>query len=134
MIQTNGRIAFISSATVFLPFPIALAYASSKAALDGFAHALEAYTVKHGITVTRVYPGPMKTDHIRYYPGHANTGLTPAKILPAIVRGIRQRKRQVYPDMNSRLFKLASLIMPSVLPRLCHYIFISKKRKTVKST
>ncbi|MCA9408877.1 MAG: SDR family oxidoreductase, partial [Candidatus Omnitrophica bacterium] len=56
-IKNEGRIAFICSASCFFSFPIALAYAASKSALDGFAHALESYLIDKKISVTRVYPG-----------------------------------------------------------------------------
>ena len=57
LIQSQGRIAFVCSATQFLSFPIALGYGASKGALDGFAQALESYVMGQNISVTRIYPG-----------------------------------------------------------------------------
>lgn len=124
LINEGGRIAFITSASVYLPFPIALAYSASKSAMDGFAHALEAYIVEKKISVTRVYPGPMDTGHGQYYPGHAEGGRKPQKSVPAIVSGIEKRKRRVYPDPLSKMYRIAAYVMPKTL---CKIVFKTYK-------
>lgn len=119
-LNSGARLVFICSATAFLPFPIAVSYAASKAALDGFAAALEPYVRGAGMSVTRVYPGPMRTGHGRYYAGYdQGRGTDPERILPAIVRGVARRKPRVLPDRASRLLYLGSLV-PGLLPRLAH--------------
>jgi len=119
-LTADGRIAFICSATVFFPFPISLAYAASKSALDGFVAALDAYLHGCGITVTRVYPGPMRTDHRRFYAGFdRGRGADPECIAPVVIRGIMDRKRRVLPDSASRLLYLLSLV-PGLLSRPAH--------------
>ncbi len=71
-IRRGGHLAFIASATTYCPLPIAAGYAASKAAIDGLALALEAHLTEQHISVTRVYPGPMKTrHHEKYYPNLA---------------------------------------------------------------
>lgn len=118
LIRKGGRIAFICSATRFLSFPIALAYGASKGALDGFAQALESYLIKDGISVTRVYPGPMNTAHSRYYPGaQTSGGRRPEQSAPGIVRAIDRRRRQVCPDPVSRFYRLADKFIPRILAR-----------------
>ncbi len=119
-LNSGARLVFICSATTFLPFPIAVSYAASKAALDGFAAALEPYVRGAGMSVTRVYPGPLRTSHARHYAGYdQGRGIDPERILPAIVRGVARRKRRVLPDRASRLLYLGSLV-PGLLPRLAH--------------
>lgn len=118
LIRPRGRIAFICSATRYLSFPVALAYSASKGALDGFALALESYLIGREISVTRVYPGPMNTDHSRYYPGARTAGgRRPEQSAPGIVRAIDRRRRQFCPDPVSRFYRVASRIVPGVLAR-----------------
>jgi len=119
-LNTGARLVFICSATAFLPFPIAVSYAASKAALDGFATALEPYVRGAGMSVTRVYPGPLRTSHVRHYADYdQGRGTDPERIVPAIVRGVARRKRRVLPDRASRLLYLGSLV-PGLLPWLAH--------------
>ncbi len=124
MICPGGRVAFICSATRFLSFPIAVAYSASKGALDGFAMALESYLVGHGISVTRIYPGPMNTAHNRYYPG-ANTrgGRRPEQSAPGIVRAIDRRRREYCPDPVSRFYRLAAKLAPRALSRKAYRFY-----------
>lgn len=119
-LRPGARLAFICSATSFLPFPIAVSYAASKAALDGFAAALEPYVRGEGMSVTRVYPGPMRTDHARHYDGYdQGKGVDPAGLVRGIARGIAKRKRRVLPDRASKCLYWAAKV-PGLLPRLAH--------------
>ena len=117
----NGvRLAFVISGTAFLPFSIAIPYAASKAALDGFAHALQPYVYGRGITVTRIYPGPMKTPHAEKYYAKYNEGkgASPERVAKCILRGIEARNQRIMPDAASRLFWLASCLFPRFLVRM----------------
>lgn len=116
LIKNNGRIAFIISASMFLPFPIALAYSASKSALDGFANALEAYVLGKQISITRIYPGPLNTEHYKYYSDTpTKNSRSPQRLVPSIVRGIEKRKRKVCPDPLSRTFRIFSYVAPRLL-------------------
>lgn len=119
-IVQGGRLAFVISGTAFLPFSIAIAYAASKAALDGFAHALAPYVYGQGISITRIYPGPMKTPHAEKYYVKYNEGkgASPERVAACVIRGITARKSRIIPDSTSRLFWLASCLMPSLLVRM----------------
>ncbi len=128
LIAPGGRIVFINSATCVCPFPIALSYASSKAALSGFAQALEAYLLGKGISVTQVYPGPMKTAHSeKYYKNfEQNTGMDVKKVAKTIFYGVHKRKRHIRPDWVSKLFYLGFLFSPRLLCKISY-----KKYKSV---
>ena len=119
-IRDGGRIAFVISASQFLPFSIAISYGASKAALDGFAHALAPYVYGRGITVTRIYPGPMKTPHAEKYYAKYNEGkgTSPERVAACIMRGIEARKQRIMPDTVSRLLWLASCLFPRLLVRM----------------
>ncbi|MDE3016997.1 MAG: SDR family oxidoreductase [Pseudomonadota bacterium] len=125
----GGRLAFIVSASVFLPFPIAIAYAASKAALDGFALALEAYLVGRRISVTRIYPGPMRTPHAGKYYSRFNEGkgASPEIVARRIVKALQKRKQTLIPDMPARLFYLGALLCPALLARLTHRKYFGRR-------
>lgn len=121
-IANHARLAFILSGVVYLPFPVAIVYSASKFALEGFALALETYLFGARISITRIYPGPMKTSHQKKYYAdlNENRGVHPAQIVPAIVKAIVKRKRKVFPDKFSRFFHICSVFCPSILPRLSY--------------
>jgi NAD(P)-dependent dehydrogenase (short-subunit alcohol dehydrogenase family) len=127
-IRSGGRVAFIVSATQWLPFPIAIAYAASKGALDGFAHALEAYVVGQDITITRVYPGPMRTPHAEKYYARFNRGkgTRPPAIARRIVTALEKRKRRVLPDRIAILCYIGSSLCPRLLCRLTYYTYFRR--------
>jgi NAD(P)-dependent dehydrogenase (short-subunit alcohol dehydrogenase family) len=113
----GGNIVFIISACQYLPFSIAISYSASKAALDGFAHALEPYVRSRNIAITRVYPGPMNTPHAKkYYSAYQQgAGAPSSAIAKRIIRATQLRRRQLLPDWLARLFWLASVLCPSAL-------------------
>ena len=61
LIKANGRIAFMSSSASFLPLPRSEAYGASKAAIAYLADSLRIDLAKHGIHVSTIYPGFVKT-------------------------------------------------------------------------
>jgi len=121
-ISNGGRVAFVVSASVVLPFPVAVVYAASKAGLSGFADALEPWLRHYGISVTRIYPGPMRTPHQeKYYAGmKPHSGATPEKIAGISVRAIQRRKRRVWPDGPSKFFRMLSGVANWSMPWLMH--------------
>ena len=69
-----------------------------------------------GISVTRIYPGPLNTDHSKYYSDTpSNEGRAPHLLVSPIVRGIQKRKRKVCPDPLSRTFRFFSYFAPRLL-------------------
>ncbi len=124
-IRRGARLAFVLSASVYLPFPVALAYAASKAALEGFANTLEPYLWGERISITRIYPGPMKTaHHAKYYARFAPRGGTsPRKVARSIVKAVKCRRRRVFPDAPSRLFRIAYGVSDKMLAGLSYKLF-----------
>ncbi|MBI1216656.1 MAG: SDR family NAD(P)-dependent oxidoreductase [Alphaproteobacteria bacterium] len=121
-ISPYGSLVFICSATYCLPFSIAVTYGASKAALDGFAFALSPYVRNRNISISRVYPGPIKTPHAeKYYARfNQNKGADPVKVAGEIVKGIRRKKRRIFPDRTGRVFRLLSFFTPSLLDYLMY--------------
>ena len=121
-ITAGGRLAFTVSASVFTPFPLAVAYAASKAGIDGFANALEPYLIPQKISVSRIYPGTMKTAHQHKYYSAMNpsTGTDPNIIARRVLRGIEKRKRRIYPDRMGSAFRMVSKLIPWAMPGLAY--------------
>lgn len=127
LLVPKARICLVSSAAAFVSWPLAPAYASSKSALDGLALALEGYLYADGVSVTRVYPGPMKTDLQCFFEGLVDgKGVDPARISRRVVRAILWRRRTCHPDLASKLFRLCSRIAPRILTRVMHKRYITR--------
>ena len=122
-IKDKGSIAFIASASEMLPFPIALGYAASKWALRAFADSLRCYLVGKQISISTIYPGPMPTAHVKYYGKEVShdekSQEKVRKIAKNIFRGIKKRKRNIYPDPVSKILRYFPL--PGfILDRIMH--------------
>lgn len=111
-IRNWGTIGCIISASEFLPFPIALWYAASKGALASFARALRSYLVGKHISVSCVFPWPMPTAHVKYYGKeiikNIKTQKKVAKIAHKIFSSLQKRKRNIYPDIVSKMVRIMS--------------------------
>lgn len=117
-IKAKGHVAFTNSAAAYVPWPVGIAYAASKAALDGFSRALESYLSGMGISVTSVYPAAMRTEHAGYArQTGTRIGVEPAQIAPKIVRGILRRRRRIFPDALGKLLVTASMACPTLMSR-----------------
>ncbi len=102
----GGSIGVISSITGKFGFPLRASYAASKHALHGFYETLRAETQDHGINVTIICPGRIKTDISinalnkrgepsgEMDPGQAN-GMPAEKCAAKIVRAIEKNKKEV---------------------------------------
>ena len=90
--------------------------------MSGLAHALEPYLRGRGISVTCVYPGPIKTPHATKYYARFDEGkgASPEKVAKAVERAIRRRSRRCRPDGVGRLFYFASIFAPGLLARITH--------------
>ena len=120
-LSDGGHLALTSSASVFVPWPVAIAYATSKGALDGFALALESYLIPRKVSVTRVHPGAMRTQHGGLAQDRGvEVGVAPEKIAPKIVSGILRRKRRIFPDTMSKTLVTASRLCPRIMSRMIY--------------
>lgn len=102
-----GHLAIVSSVMGYLGTPGRSTYAAAKHALHGYFDSLRAETWRHGIKVTLICPGYVKTavsanaigprgaKHGRTDGTH-QTGITPAKCAAAIVNGIARGRAEVY--------------------------------------
>ncbi|HVR40560.1 MAG TPA: SDR family oxidoreductase [Thermoanaerobaculia bacterium] len=105
--RKSGHIVPISSVIGYVGVPLRSAYAASKHALHGFFNALRNEETKHGIRVTIVCPGYIRTKvsenalrgdgtrHGQTDDTHKNAML-PEKAAPVILRGVAKNKREVH--------------------------------------
>lgn len=105
--RRSGHIVPISSVIGYVGVPLRSAYAASKHALHGFFNALRAETHRHGIRVTIVCPGYVRTNvshnalrgdgtaHGQLDDTHAKAML-PEQAAPAILRGVARNQREVH--------------------------------------
>ena len=106
-VRGSGRIVVVSSVLGFLGVPGRSSYAAAKHALHGYFNSLRAEVWRHGIGVTLVCPGYVKTavsdnalgpdgkKHGRMDGTHA-TGIAPEKCAAALLRAVANRRNEIY--------------------------------------
>lgn len=126
-INSWGRIWFTVSASEFLPFPIAIAYAGSKWAMASFAKALRSYLYNTKIKISCIYPGPMDTPHVKYYwkKQKSDNNTKVKKIALRSLDGIIKWKRNIYPDAISKILSKTQILWP-ILDRIMYNAYKEK--------
>ena len=125
----TGHLVSISSLASFRGLPEAGAYCSSKAALSALTESLRLDLKKHGISVSLINPGfiksPMTQQNLYYMPQLLSTKIGALKIYRAI-----ERKKTIYsfPIPFAWLVKWLRFLPP------CIYDFLLKNRKNKKQT
>lgn len=123
LIADGARLGFILSAAVFTPIPVAATYAASKAALKGFARALEPSLKHRRISVSLVYPGQMRTAHQAYYDNaEPRFAVDPDLVASRVFRGLNRRRRSIYPDWMSLAFRIVTAAVPWAVPHLIYRV------------
>lgn len=137
--QQEGHIVNVSSLQGLLALPAQASYAATKFALRGFGEALRGELAPHGIGVTTVYPGLIRTnivasarvrgeeqEKLREWLGGyvATRTLAPEKCARRIVGGIRRNRARVritaaahLADWSKRLFPTATDTVVAALQR-----------------
>ena len=116
--RRRGGILNVGSVAGFMPGPGMAIYYASKAGLRSFSEALWAETRNHGVAVTLLAPGPVRTPFLERS-GAATTRLfrMPPKATARHVAkrgwaGFRRGKRVVFPDALSWLLARVAPILP----------------------
>jgi len=109
----GGQVVLVSSSATLLPFQRAQAYGASKAGVDYLANSLRVDLLAHGIDVTLVHPGFIKTPLTDKNTFDMPFMLTAKQAASAIFKGVQQRKP--YLQFPKRLTYLLRFI--SLLPR-----------------
>lgn len=91
----RGHIALMSSVSGVTPFPPAPAYTASKAAVRGYGDALRIRLRPHGIAVSVILPGFVKSRLDRSYRANKPLRLGAPKAARIIARGLGRRQARI---------------------------------------
>jgi short-subunit dehydrogenase len=115
----RGRIAVIASVAAFVPGPNAATYCASKAAVDRWTVATAHHAARHGVVMTSVCPGYIRTAMTarnRFpMPGLMDVEPAAAIILRAILAG---RRRIAFPWWVAGLARAVGALPPSWSSRI----------------
>lgn len=117
-----GRIINIASSAAFLPQPGFATYAASKSYVTNFSRAL-AYEVKqHGIAVTTVCPGPVKTEFLSKATNGKESDFSgiralcvadPYKLAVASLKASKRGRKMLVYGFMQKLLHVASKLVPT---------------------
>lgn len=132
--QKRGAILQVSSLASDLPIPDFAAYAATKAYVSSFSEALRIELMPHGIPVTAVCPGPVRTEFgsvARRTEEHSRINIsyvTKDQVVREALEGIARNKARVYPSVR---ISIASLLLRNV-PRWLLRLFFSIRRPHIE--
>lgn len=129
-IAGGGRVAFVSSLSHFTGYPGAASYAASKDALAAYAKSIrKPYAKNFNVSVSAVYPGPLKTDHAaRHAPDGADAEkrMAPAEAARLILAGMDGGKAVIVPGGPARLFAIAGQVAPGFVTKIMKRIIYDR--------
>jgi short-subunit dehydrogenase len=110
----HGRIALVSSLAAYYGFPTSPAYSASKAALKAYGEALRGSLAPHGVVVSVVLPGFIRTPMSDRDPRRKNGVIEAGDAAHRIVRGVSAgRARIAFPLAPALGAKLLALLPAS---------------------
>jgi NAD(P)-dependent dehydrogenase (short-subunit alcohol dehydrogenase family) len=111
LIKTGGRIGLMGSSAVYLPFPRAEAYGASKAAVQYLASSLSLDLKPHGIGVSVICPGFVKTPLTDKNNFAMPMQQTPIQASVAIRQGLDKGRQEIhFPRRFTLILKFISLL------------------------
>lgn len=133
-ISKGGRIGFISSLSHFTGYPGAASYGASKDAVAVYANSIRKALRKKQISVTAIFPGPLKTEHAeRHAPegADAEKRMTPEQAAQLILSDVQKGKAKSLPGGGAKLFAVLGRIAPKPITWAMKKIIYNKLDKTV---
>ncbi|WOT05762.1 SDR family NAD(P)-dependent oxidoreductase [Shewanella youngdeokensis] len=119
LIKAGGRVALMSSSAVYLPFPRAEAYGASKAAIQYLASSLLIDLKPHGIDVSVICPGFVKTPLTDKNDFAMPMQQTPEQASIAIRQGLAKGEQEIhFPRRFTLILKLFSLLPRGVWQKI----------------
>lgn len=134
MARRVGQIAIVSSIAGFIPLPDAPSYGASKAATLSYGLALRALLDEHGIKVSVICPGYVRTPMMDQESGPKPGAIEPAAAAELIVRGLARNKPVItFPFLFSLMTRIGGML-PDRLRRRTQqpYRFTVAERETSK--
>ena len=134
--QGGGQVAVISSILGLISVPQRSAYIAAKHALKGFFEALRTEVASHGIAITIISPGFVKTDISAYaltgdgrQYGHVDPGqqrgMSPHEIARQTVAAIAARKPRLMIAGRERLLVHLSRLSPTLVSLIVRRISVT---------
>jgi short-subunit dehydrogenase len=107
----TGQIAIVSSIAGFIPLPDAPSYGASKSATLSYGLALRGLLRQHGLKVSVICPGYVRTPMMDQESGWKPFALEPAAAAELIVRGLeRDRPVITFPFLFSLMTRICGLL------------------------
>ena len=126
--QQQGHIINIGSLGGKMASPKSSVYSATKFAVIGFSDALRLELKPHGVIVTTVNPGPIKTEFFEtadetgnYLASIGRLAIDPAKLSEKIIHSIGKSKREI----NTPKIMAFASIMSSLFPNLSDILAMS---------
>lgn len=123
----GGAILNVSSLAATLPIPDFAVYAATKAYVSSFSEALRIELREHGIRVTALCPGPVRTEFGEVarrqgasegMPSHALFYVPKEQVVAEALRGLERGKARVFPGLKIAAAGLAIGAIPLFLLRM----------------
>jgi short-subunit dehydrogenase len=123
----SGGILNVSSLASTLPIPDFAVYAATKAYVSSFSEALRIELREHGIRVTSLCPGPVKTEFGEVarregssegMPAHALFYVPKEQVVAEALRGLDRDRARVFPGLKIAVAGLAIGAVPLFLLRM----------------
>jgi len=125
--RRSGAILNVASTAAFQPLPYSAGYSAAKAYVLAFSEAIHWELRGHGVTVTALCPGPVKTDFWEIANWQVSSGqsferalpspamITPEQAAKAGVDGLASGSRVVVPGLPMRAAMEASRLIPHAI-------------------
>ena len=119
----RGRIAVVSSVAAFVPAPGAPAYCASKAAVDAWTVATAAIARRHGVLMTSICPGYVRTAMTARNRFPMPGLMTAERAATIILRGLLRGKRRItFPWWMGLAARLVGLMPLAITTRLLNTV------------
>ena len=133
-LNANGHLTFISSLSHFTGYPGGASYAATKDAIAVYARSIRKPFAKRGISVSCVFPGPMRTAQAdRHSPAGADAQkrMTPQEAANHVLKGIFSGKAKIIPGNGPKLFAFFGRLAPWASDRAMRKIIHEKLDRDV---
>lgn len=130
----DANLVFISSLSHATGYPGASVYGASKDAIAIFAKSIRKPFAKRGISVTTVFPGPVRTDHAeRHAPKGANADkrMMPEEVALRILNAVSCNSKTLHPGGVAKITGFMGKIAPNSMTKLMRKIIYDKLDRTV---
>jgi len=116
LLSLGGRLGLMSSSATYLPFSRAEAYGASKAAITYLGRSLRVDLARHGIGVSIICPGFVKTPLTAKNDFSMPMQISAEKAAIDIFNGMQRQRREIhFPTKFTWLLKLASLLPEKII-------------------